>query len=232
MDIAALKEKLAEDQFDALEQHLSALTAQRDAAVKESINGRKSLKAKIDELTTLSGRLMEKLGIDSADGLDDLPDMKGQADVARQFDVKLKRLERQLADVSGERDAAVGKFRSALQKAALASALSKHEFIDRDVIEQFISSRLVWEGDDLMFKADDEKMVSIDDGVAGVAKVKPHLLKSAGAGGSGYRPSAGRGPDQKNPWMKDTLNLTEQVRLRSENPQLAAQLQAQAKAAH
>jgi len=53
------------------------------------------------------------------------------------------------------------------------------------------------------------------------------LVKPAGAGpvGSGTNPA---GAPEKNPWAKDTLNLTEQARILRENPALAAQLKQQA----
>jgi hypothetical protein len=55
------------------------------------------------------------------------------------------------------------------------------------------------------------------------------LVKAAGAGGSGYRPGGGAAPaTTKNPFARETFNLTEQIALRKENPQLAEQLKAAA----
>ncbi len=42
-------------------------------------------------------------------------------------------------------------------------------------------------------------------------------------------PGGGGGSGQKNPWKKETFNLTEQGRLLRENPELARQMMAQAK---
>jgi hypothetical protein len=57
------------------------------------------------------------------------------------------------------------------------------------------------------------------------------LFEGTGTTGSGSNPkgsSGGGAAPQKNPWAKDSLNLTEQMRLARENPTLANKLKAQA----
>jgi hypothetical protein len=49
MDLAVLKDRLG-DQYDALETYVNTLIGQRDAARKESIDGRKALKAENEAL--------------------------------------------------------------------------------------------------------------------------------------------------------------------------------------
>jgi hypothetical protein len=139
---------------------------------------------------------MERLGIDSLEDLDLLPDAKGAAEAAKQYDAKLKRMERQLQEATTQRDEISGKFRGSLQKAAIAEALSGHEFVARDLVETFVSQRLTWEGDDLLFKSEDGRMIPVKDGIAGIAKARPELLKSTGTGGAGVRASnaGGGGP--------------------------------------
>lgn len=56
---------------------------------------------------------------------------------------------------------------------------------------------------------------------------KPFLAKPAGGAGGGA-PANGGGGAAKNPWSKDSFNLTEQARLFRENPQEAARLRAAA----
>ncbi len=70
--------------------------------------------------------------------------------------------------------------------------------------------------------------MSLADGVKLLAATKPHLVKSPGARGSGYNPTARGGDVVNNPWAKATFNLTEQLRLGDENPSLAAHLKAAA----
>lgn len=194
MDISTLKDTLGDAKFAELQTFVNDLTGQRDAARTESISGRKSIKAERDAAQALAAKAMEKLGVESAEDLDALPDAKGQAEALKQYDIKLKRAERERDDARKLADEASGKHRGSLQKAAVAEALGGHDFVARDIVETYIGQRLVWEGDDLMFKTDAGSLVSVKDGVAGVAKARPELLKPAGTGGAGARTtSAGSG---------------------------------------
>ena len=59
----------------------------------------------------------------------------------------------------------------------------------------------------------------------------PHLFESnAGGGAAGNTSGGGARPQglQKNPFKKETWNLTEQMRLQKSDPQLAARLKAAA----
>ena len=197
MDIEALKEKLGDETFTKLKTHLDDLTGQRDAARNESINKRKALQTENDTLKAFRAKALEKLGVDSDEDLDALPDAKGQAEAVKQFDAKLKRLERERDELKAAKEAADGKLRGTQQKAVIADALGRHEFVARDVVEAFVAPRLVWEGDEIMFKADDGKLVAVADGVAGLAKSRPELLKPAGAGGAGFRGSSAGGGGNK-----------------------------------
>lgn len=47
--------------------------------------------------------------------------------------------------------------------------------------------------------------------------------------GDGTKSSTAPTPSIKNPWKKETFNLTEQMRILRENPPLAARLKAEAK---
>lgn len=187
MDIETLKEALGDEKFSTLQTYVNDLIGQRDTARNESITGRKGMKEKLANLESAQARMLEKLGLDSLEDLESMPDAKGAAEAAKQYDAKLKRLERQLADASQARDDATGKFRNSLQRAAIAEALGGHEFIARDIVETYVGNRLTWEGDDLLFKADDGKLVPVKDGVAGIAKTRPELLKPTGTGGAGVR---------------------------------------------
>lgn len=194
MNIDELKDTLGEEKFGALKTYVDDLVGQRDAARQESISGRKGLREKLTKLESDQASLMERLGIESLEDLQSLPDAKGAAEAAKQYEVKVKRLERQLQDLSAERDQISGKYRGSLQKAAIAEALAAHEFVARDIVETYVSQRLTWEGDDLLYKSDDGRMIPVKDGVAGIAKSRPELLKAVGTGGAGVRSSnAGSG---------------------------------------
>lgn len=187
MELESLKEALGDEKFAALKGYVEDLIGQRDAARNESISGRKGLKEKLAQLEAAQATMLEKLGIESLDDLDTLPDAKGSAEAAKQYEVKLKRLERQFAEANQAREEIASKYRNSLQKASIAEALSGHDFIARDFVETFVSNRLTWEGEDLLFKADDGRLVPIKDGVAAIAKTRPELLKATGTGGAGVR---------------------------------------------
>lgn len=196
MDLETLKEALGDEKFAALKTYVDDLTGQRDAARNESITGRKGMKEKLAKLESDQAALLEKLGLDSLDDLESLPDAKGAAEAAKQYEAKTKRLERQLADATAAREQAEGKYRSSLQRAAVADAMGAHEFLARDLVETYVGQRLTWEGDDLLFKGDDGRLMPIKDGVAGLAKSRPELLKPTGSGGAGFRQSNAGGGGQ------------------------------------
>lgn len=194
MEIEALKETLGDEKFLALKSFVDDLQGQRDAARNESINGRKGLREKLTALETAQQSLLEKLGVDSLDEIDSLPDAKGMAEAAKQYEAKLKRLERERTEAIEKASTAENKFRDSLKRAAVAEAIGGHDFVDREVVESFVGQRLTWEGDELFYKSEDGKLLAVKDGVAGIAKTRPGLLKTTGTGGAGVRQSnAGSG---------------------------------------
>jgi len=190
MNIETLKDALGDEKFAELQAYVSDLTGQRDAARDESIKGRKGLKEKLTAAEELQSRLMEKLGVESLDDIEALPDAKGAAEANKQYGVQIKRLERQLSEATQREQEATGKFRSSLQRAAVAEAMGGHKFVARDIVETYIGQQLVWEGDELLFKASNGTLLPVKDGVAGFAKTRPDLLEATGTGGSGARQSA------------------------------------------
>ena len=193
MDLEALKEKLGDETFAELETYVGDLVGQKDQARNESISGRKTLKAQVEQLKSEQSSLMDRLGVESLDDLEDLPDAKGAADAARQYEAKLKRAERDRDNAIAASEEASKKYMDSKKSGVLAGALNEHEFLAKDVVSTFISNRLVWEGEDLLYKQDDGNLVSVKDGVASVAKTRPELLKPTGAGGAGVRSTNARG---------------------------------------
>ncbi len=193
MDLTALKDTLGEDVHAELVKFVSDLEGQRDAARQESIKHRTSLKAKLAELeqanaglTRAQEEMLERLGVESLDALKEL-DPKGQAEAAKQFEAKLKRFEKDAAEQRAAYDALQQRYRSTLQTAALRKAMSGHDWIDADLVESFVGARLDWDDEQVLYKTDSGALVPLSDGLQVLAKDKPHLLKAAGAGGSGYR---------------------------------------------
>jgi hypothetical protein len=194
MDISKFKETLGDEKFAELHGYVTDLIGQRDSARNESITGRKKLKDDLAAAQALAAKALEKLGVDSPDELETLPDAKGQGEALKQYEARVKRLERERDEAVKARTDTDGKYRGTLQRAAIAEALGGHEFVARDIVESYVSQRLVWEGEELLFKADDGKLIPPKDGVAGIAKTRPELLKPTGTGGAGVRQSnAGSG---------------------------------------
>lgn len=193
MDISQLKEQLGDETFADLQAYITDLEGQRDSARKESINHRHSLKQKAADLeeqnrllTQQQTELFERLGVESADQLNEL-DPKGQAEAAKQFEAKLKRIERELSERQDAYQKLEQKHKGTLQEAAMRQAMAGHEWIDADLVASFVTSRLVWDDDAVRYKADDGLVMDLGEGLKTLAHEKPHLLKTAGAGGSGYR---------------------------------------------
>jgi hypothetical protein len=222
VDIEQLKEKIGDESFLELTSHIADLTGQRDAARAESISGRKALKSEVETLRNTRAKLFERLGLDDDADIDALPDAKGQAEAAKQYEQKLKRVERELADALGLNKSLGEKIRSTTLESALEKAVSEFEWLDRDVAVMLAKQAIKWEDDDPYFEADG-KLISIADGVKFLAGAKPHLLKQVGASGSGFRPK-GVMPDDKNPWAKESFNLTKQGEIFKKDPQLAQKM--------
>jgi hypothetical protein len=193
LDIESLKEALGDEKFSELKAHVDTLEGKLSTIRKKA----DSETARAAKLHDAQEKLMEKLGLTSPDEIETLPDARGQAEAVKQYEAKLKKMERDLAAASAEREEVAGKYKSTLQRAAISEALAGHEFVARDLVETFVGNRLAWDGDELMFKADDGKIVSLKDGVAGLAKSRPELLKATGTGGAGVRATSARGEAAK-----------------------------------
>jgi hypothetical protein len=196
MNLDALKDQLGDETHGELLKFVEDLTGQRDAARQESIKHRTSLKAKAGdleqrnlELQRAQEEMLERLGVESMDQLKEL-DPKGQADAMKQYEAKLKRVEKDAADRQAAYDELHGRYRGSLQMTAMTKAMQSHEWIDSDLVSSFVSARLVMEDDQVLYRMDDGVTVSLAEGLQTLAKDKPHLLKAAGAGGSGYRGKA------------------------------------------
>lgn len=189
MDLAALKERLG-DQYEALETHVSTLVEQRDAARRESETKRKALKAEVESLRAIKAKLFERLGLDDDSDLDALPDSKGQAEAVKQFESRVKRLEKELAEAAKAKADSDGRYRAAQAEQALQKALAEYQFSDREVVESYVRSKLGWDDDNNLTYRHGETPMALDEGVKLLVKDKPGLLKQAPAGGSGWNPTA------------------------------------------
>lgn len=194
-DLKTLKDKIDSALFAEVETAFNELTGQRDAAKNESINGRKSLKAESEKANANLQLALEKLGVVTADELAALPDAKGQADALKQYEVQLKRANRERDEAKTAWSDIQDKVTKSRRDAAISSAVSSQPFLDADLAREFISTRIRQEGEDFMFDVGNNKLVPIKDGAAWVAATKPILMPPAGNGatGSGYQRGNGQG---------------------------------------
>lgn len=231
MDIESLKGKtLDEALFTQLATHVEGLNTRAEtaegktrAAQKESIEGRKQLKAERDAA-------FEKLGVTTAQELEALEAPKGQAEAMKQMEAKVKRAERERAEAQASLQEVNGKYAADRRALAVEKALSAHPFIDMDVARAVLELGVTAEGDDLLFKTTDGKLVPLQDGAAWLAKTKTYLVKAPGQGqqGSGFKGGAGGSGGVKNPWAKETWNVTAQIAMSRDDPQTASALKAAA----
>ena len=192
MNLEPLKDKLGAD-FAGLESYVNDLIGQRDAARKESQEGRKALKARLETLEALKTRLFEKLGLDVEEDIDALPDAKGQAEAVKQFETRVKRLESELKTKADALATLETKHRAARLDSELSKALGGHDFIDREVVEDYLRRRVDWQDDQMLYKSEKGDLIPLAEGVTLLAQTKPHLLKTPGARGSGYNPNPQQG---------------------------------------
>lgn len=197
MNIESLKGQTIDDATLAkLTEYVGGLQSRADTAEgkartaqAESISGRKGKDAVIS-------KLMEKLGIDSPDDIDSLPDAKGQAEASKQMEAKLKKMERERLDAVTALQDVQSKYSADKKALAIDRALSAHQFVDMDDARAIFGGRIKSEGDDLLFDSGDGKMVNLNDGAAWLAKNKTYMVKAPTATGSGFK--AGAGPASPN----------------------------------
>lgn len=171
----------------------------------ESANHRKGLKAKVEELERVNRVAFDRLGIDSPEELETLPDGKGQAEKVQQLEAQIKRLTREKEETAAKVAELTTEREINRRKAAISEAVKKHSFIDPEVASRLLADGITVDDDQIMFKDDSGKLVPLDEGAAWLAKSKPFLVKAQGGAGSGYRggDAGGGGGQLKKPERKD-----------------------------
>ena len=194
-DLDTLKDKLPGETLDKLRAHVDELSTRAETAeeksrkaAKESIDGRKTLKATLD-------KAMAKLGVETAEELDALPDGKGAGEATKQLDAQIKKLTRERDEALQASEKATGELKTTRRESALSQAIEGQRFKNPADVRVLLQSRVVDEGDDLLFKTDDGKLVPLTDGAAWFAKTRPDYVEPQGAagGGSGFKGTGGAG---------------------------------------
>lgn len=206
-DLDSLKDKLDGAMLDKLRAHVDELSTRAETAedkarkaAKESIDGRKTLKAERDAA-------FERLGVSTLEELEALPEAKGQAEAAKQLEAKLKKAEKERDEALAASAEATTKFKGLSREQQMRAATDGLDFKNLGDVLVLAERRIVEEGDELLFTTDEGKKVPLKDGFAWFAKTRPDYVKPSGDGdgGSGFKgakPGGGGKPATK-PERKD-----------------------------
>lgn len=152
-----------------------------------------------------------------------LDDLKKTAKDSKDLSDEIDRLKQENADKDTE-------YQKKLQQQALDAKLNEALHGAKAKNPRAVKALL----DAEKIKLDGEKLLGLDDQLSALKESDAYLFaeEETPPGLKGRNPHVPPGsetpPGQKNPWKKETFNLTEQGRLLREDPALAKQLQAKA----
>jgi DNA-directed RNA polymerase alpha subunit len=133
-------------------------------------------------------------------------------------------LTNQIETLKSENEQTTNDFQAKLDKQAfdfaLERSLSKEKAKNPKAVKALLDTESI--------KLDGDKLLGLDEQLKSLKENEAYLFDEEQPGGSGANP-ANPGGNRKNPWAKETFNLTEQGKLMRDNPDLAKQLQAAAK---
>ena len=224
--------KLVEDLFKA---ETLGLAAKRD----ELLGSEKSLKEKIALLETSATESNKKIG-----ELDALLKKNSPADIKaameNEFKITKDKYEQDLAGITADRDKYRDTHFKAIQKALVEKACENIEFLD-GLKNGFISRAMegsTWTPSEMVnregvletgFLNQNKKTIDALIHEFKMGEGKAYIKNgSQGSGAQGGQNRQGGGTAAPNPYKKDAPNLTEQMRLERANPEMAAQLKAEA----
>lgn len=222
-DLAALKGKIDDAALTALTEHVTSLASKVDESQAALRAAKADATAKAKALQAERDAAFGRLGVTSAEELAALPDGKGQAEATAQAAARIKSLERQLQEATARGEELGGKLRQERTSAAVAKALGGVDWIDAADAQVMIERGLHHDGDDVLYKLPDGKLIPLTDAAATLAKTKPHLVKPQGAQaqGSGWRGNGGGNPPPEKPNMLTATpkQLAEWQRAQAGTPQ-------------
>ena len=215
MNLESIKAKLSDSEFASLSDHINGLNERVEKARTESIDGRKSLKAEVEKLRAVKETLYDKLGLPDDADLDSvqLPTKGAEVEAAKKYERTIKKLQEELSTTKDSYTGLEKTHRTTLLDAQLGKAIGQHQFVDNDLVTDYVKSRSVYEDGKLVYR-DGDKTLSIDEGIKLLATTKPHLLKAQGSSGSGFNPNATSGKAKD---FKD-MTLTERSAIYKADP--------------
>lgn len=184
--------------------------AKAQAEIKEFVENNFVGKDKFDELTTAKSELDKQIK-ERDKQLDELKKNAGNKEA----------LEQQIADLKAANKKAAEDYEQKIKDTKLDAAIKiaiGSNAQDVDIVAGLIDRTKLILGDD-------GKVTGLDEQVKALQTNKAFLFKPAP--GNPYKPNGGSDP-VKNPFAKETFNLTEQGKLYRENPEQARALAAAA----
>lgn len=179
-------------------------------AVKEFLDGAYVPKSRFNEVNEEKNSLKASFA-DRDKQLDGLKKSAGDNDALKQ---QIKELQEKNKAAAAEYDAKMKELR---MNTAIQIAVSK-DAQDADIVAGLIDKSKIILGED-------GKITGLEEQVKALKESKGFLFKQDQPGG--YAPKGGGNP-QRNPFAKDTFNMTEQGKLLRENPEQARALAAAA----
>ena len=183
--------------------------AKAQTEIKEFVEKNFVGKSKFDELTTAKAELDKQIK-ERDKQLDDLKKNAGNKEA----------LEQQIAELKEANKKAAADYEQKIKDTKLDAAIKiavGSNAQDVDIVAGLIDrSKLIL--------GDDGKVTGLDEQVKALQTSKAFLFKTEQ---QPYKPNGGNNP-QKNPFAKETFNLTEQGKLLRENPEQARALAAAA----
>lgn len=185
-----------------------------------------------------SGEILKKLGVNSVEELEKvvstLDIFKKAGNDPTALTAQLTQLTNQVKDLTAKYEQSEAKAKEEREKriktninTKLLSALNKENAIMPDEFAQLLAGKVVAKDDDsLIFLSDDNKEISIEEGVKAWLSARPNAVKNTLTGGAGSGIQFDNG--LKNPFSKEHRNLTLAGKLLRENPTQARELAKQA----
>lgn len=180
--------------------------------IKEFLDGSYVPKTRFNEVNEAK-KALETTVADRDKQLEQLKASKGDKEA---LEAQIKKLQDDNKAARSEQDAKIKDLQiSNAIKLAIADKAQ-----DADIVSRLIDKTKLILGED-------GKVTGLDDQVKALTESKPFLFKPAG-GKPAYSPNGGDDGSAKNPFAKDSFNLTEQGRLYRENPEQAQAMAAEA----